>query len=170
MPYMDIWMYNSRPRMKVFLCYFLIFLAFFIFSDVMVYFYNKSLYQPMASYEVQVKTPEVTVTLAEASNANGNIKGVIRNNTEELIEDKYLKFEFYTRRDVNVGIKYLPIGMLEIGQEKKYEMGFRYDDVESVKISMVGKEQIANATPEELEISPVIGPVGLISGILYLFL
>ena len=79
MSYLDIWIYNSRPRMRVFLCYLLIFVVFFIFSDVMIYFYTKSLYQPMDSYEINVTEPEVTVTLAEATTMNGNIKGTIKN-------------------------------------------------------------------------------------------
>ncbi len=170
MPYMDVWMYNSRPRMRVFLCYLLIGVVFFIFSDVMIYCYNRSLYQPMENYEIQAYSPEVTVTLAESSSANGNIKGTVHNNTNELLQDQYLKFEFYTPRDVLAGVKYLEIGELEAGVTKNYELGFRYDNVSSVEITNVEKEQVAKATPEELEVSPVIGTVGLLGGILYLFL
>ncbi|MCI9177197.1 MAG: hypothetical protein HFJ28_01100 [Clostridia bacterium] len=170
MPYMDIWMYNSRPRMKVFLCYFLIFITFFIFSDIMIYCYNKSLYKPMENYEIKVANPEITISLAESSAVDGNVKGTIKNNTNEKLQDQYLKFEFYTPRDVNSGIKYLEIGELEPGQEKNYELGFRYDNVSSVKVEAVSKEQVAKATPEELEINPITGPVTIIGGILYLFL
>ncbi len=170
MSYLDIWIYNSRPRMRVFLCYLLIFVVFFIFSDVMIYFYTKSLYQPMDSYEINVTEPEVTVTLAEATTMNGNIKGTIKNTTNETIENEYLKFEFFTPRDVNVGVKYLEIDRLEPGEEKKYEMGFRYENVTSVEISKATEEDTLKATPEELEISPVIGPVGIIGAILFSYL
>ena len=170
MSYLDIWIYNSRPRMRVFLCYLLIFVVFFIFSDVMIYFYTKSLYQPMDSYEINVTEPEVTVTLAEATTMNGNIKGTIKNTTNETIENEYLKFEFFTQRDVNVGVKYLEIDRLEPGEEKKYEMGFRYENVTSVEISKATEEDTLKATPEELEISPVIGPVGIIGAILFSYL
>ena len=170
MSYLDIWIYNSRPRMRVFLCYLLIFVVFFIFSDVMIYFYTKSLYQPMDSYEINVTEPEVTVTLAEATTMNGNIKGTIKNTTNETIENEYLKFEFFTPRDVNVGVKYLEIDRLEPGEEKKYEMGFRYENVTSVEISKATEEDTLKATPEELEISPVISPVGIIGAILFSYL
>lgn len=170
MSYLDVWIYNSRPRMRVFLCYLLIFVVFFIFSDVMIYFYTKSLYQPMDSYEINVTEPEVTVTLAEATTMNGNIKGTIKNTTNETIENEYLKFEFFTPRDVNVGVKYLEIDRLEPGEEKKYEMGFRYENVTSVEISKATEEDTLKATPEELEISPVIGPVGIIGAILFSYL
>ncbi len=162
MAYMDIWIYNSRPRIKVFLCYFLIFITIFIFSDVMIYLYTKSMYKPMEKYEVNVETLEVKVSVAEASNVNGNVIGTIKNNTQKNIIDEYLKFEFYTPRNVNIGTKYLKINELKAGEEKKYEMGFRYDNVTSVKISMAQVDEIKNATPEELEIEPPFGPAGLL--------
>lgn len=166
MAYMDIWIYNSRPRMKVFLCYFLIFITVFIFSDVMIYLYTKSTYKPMEKYEVNVETLEVKVSTAEASNVNGSVIGTVKNNTEKNIIDEYLRFDFYTPRNVNVGTKYLKIDELRAGEEKKYEMGFRYDNVTSVKISMAQVDDIQNATPEELEIIPPFGPAGLLQLIL----
>ncbi|MGN1270099.1 MAG: FxLYD domain-containing protein [Clostridia bacterium] len=162
MAYMDIWIYNSRPRIKVFLCYFLIFITVFIFSDVMIYLYTKSMYKPMEKYEVNVETLEVKVSTAEASNVNGNVIGTIKNNTQKNIIDEYLRFDFYTPRNVNVGTKYLKINELRAGEEKKFEMGFRYDNVTSVKISMAQVDDIHNATPEELEIIPPFGPAGLL--------
>lgn len=161
MGYLDVWIYNSRPRMRVFLCYLLILIAFFIFSDVMIYLYTKSMYKPMTSYEINTTAPMVTVSTAEASNVNGNVKGIIRNTTDEDIQNQYLKFDFYTPRDVNVGTKFIEIGSLKIGEEKDYELGFRYDNVTSVKISMIDESEVTNPTPEELEITPVYGPAGL---------
>lgn len=120
MGYMDIWIYNSRPRMKVFLCYFLIFITVFIFSDVMIYLYTKSMYKPMEKYEVNVETLEVKVSTAESSNVNGNVIGTIKNNTQKNIIDEYLRFDFYTPRNVNVGTKYLKIDEIRAGEEKKF--------------------------------------------------
>lgn len=166
MSYLDIWIYNSRPRMKVFLCYFLIFITFFIFSDIMVYFYTKSLYQPMTSYEIMSQTPEITVSVAEASNTAGNIKGTVKNNTSGIIEDQYLKFEFYTPRNVDMGIKYLKIDYLEPNAVQDYEMGFKYDNIDSVKISVAEAEEIENATEVQLKIDPIYEPSGMIGGVI----
>ena len=44
----------------------------------MIYNYAKAMYQPMTSYEVNINSPEVIVTTAEASNVNGNVKGTIK--------------------------------------------------------------------------------------------
>lgn len=163
MDYLDIWFFDNRNRMKIFFIYLLIFIAFFIFSDFMIYAYTKSLYKPMTSYEINIISPKVTIQTAEASNVNGNVKGTIKNTTEENLEDKYLKFDFYTPRDINVGTKYIKIDNLAQGEEKAYELGFRYDNVTSVKVSMVDDSEALKATPEELEIDPTYGPAGLIS-------
>lgn len=172
MDYLDIWFFDRRPRMKVFFCYLLIFVVFFIFSDFMIYAYTKSLYKPMTSYEVNIISPEVTVQIAEASNVNGNVKGTIKNTTDDVVEDKYLKFDFYTERGTNVGTKYLKVDKMYDGDELKYELGFRYDNVKSVKVSMVDAEEAVKATPEELEINPTYGPAGLLSAVIlgYFFL
>lgn len=172
MNYSDTWFIDRRPRIKVFTRYVLIFISFFIFSDVMIYGFTKSVYKPMEKYEVNVTSPIVTVEKAEASNVNGNVKGTIKNTSYEDLNGKYLKFDFYTPRDVNVGTKYINIGDMAHGEEKKYELGFKYDNVTYVKISMVDNEQISKATPEELEINPTYGPAGLISAIIlgYFFL
>ena len=166
MDYLDIWFFDRRPRMKVFFCYVLIFVAFFIFSDFLIYGFTKSLYKPMTNYEINITSPEVTIETAEASNVNGNVKGTIKNTTDETLENKYLKFDFYTPRDVNVGTKYIKIDYLIPEQEKNYELGFKYDNVTYFKVSMVDESEMANATQEELELDPSYGPAGLISAVI----
>ena len=172
MSYLDIWFFDRSPRMKVFFCYLLIGIIFFVFSDFMIYFYTKSLYKPMTSYEINVTIPEVTISTAEASNVNGNVKGAIKNTTNEEIENQYLKFDFYTPREINVGTKYIKVDYLGQGEERQYEFGFRYDNVTSVKVSIIGEEEYTKATSEELKLEPVFGPAGLISVVIlgYFFL
>lgn len=160
--YLSIWMYNSRPRIKVFLCYLLLFVVVFVFSDIMIYLYTKSMYSPIENYEISVEAPLITVNVAEASNVNGNVKGIIKNNTQEKISDKYVRFDFYTPRNVNIGTKYLKINELNINEELQYELGFKYENVSSVKISMATDDDLLKATPEELEFTPTFGPAGIL--------
>lgn len=163
MDYLDIWFFDRRPRMKVFFCYALIFVLFFIFSDFLIAGFTKSLYKPMTSYEINITSPQVTITSAEASNVNGNVKGTIKNTTDEPLDDKYLKFDFYTPRNVCAGTKYLEVEYLVPEEEKNYELGFKYDNVSSVKVSMVDKSEVEDATEDELDAIPIDGPAALIS-------
>ena len=149
--YLSIWIFNSRPRMKVLFCYVLLFITVFVFSDIMIYLYTKSLYQPMEKYEVNIEAPQVTISVAEASNVNGNVKGTIKNTTQEKITDKYIRFDFY-----------LKIDGLEVNEEKQFELGFKYDNVSNVKVSMAGEDDLLKATPEELEFTPAFGPAGIL--------
>ncbi len=159
--YLSIWIFNSRPRMKVLFCYLLLFIIVFVFSDIMTYLYTKSLYKPMEKYEIDIETPLVTIDVAEASNVNGNVKGTIKNTTEEKITDKYLRFDFYTPREVNIGTKYLKIDSLAVEEEKQYELGFKYDNVSYVKVTVAAENDLLKATPEELELTPTYGPAGI---------
>lgn len=161
MQYLDIWMYDSTNRMKVFFFYLLIFIIIFVFSDVMIYFYTKSTYKPMEKYELNLTSPEVTITEAISSNVNGTVKGKIKNNTDAMIVEKYLKFDFYTPRDVNIGTKYLKIENLQEDREKEFELGFKYENVSYVKISVAADDDLHKATPEELEEIPAFGPAGI---------
>ena len=170
---LDVWIYDSTKRIKVFLCYLLIFVVFFIFTDIMVYVYTKSMYKNIENYQIVENMPiNVSVNEAIASNVNGSIKGTIKNTSEELIKEGYLKFDFYTPRNVNVGTKYIEINYLNPNEERNYEMGFKYDNITSFKVELVSKEVVEKATPEELKNNPIYGPAGLISGIIlgYFFL
>lgn len=160
--YLSFWIYDSRPRIKVFLCYVLLFLIVFAFSDIMIYLYTKSLYQPIENYEINIEKPQLTINTAEASNVNGYIKGTIKNTTQEKITDKYIRFDFYTPREVNVGTKYLKINDLTENEEIQFELGFKYDNVSNVKISIASDDDTLKATPEELETTNTYGPAGML--------
>ncbi len=69
---------------------------------------------------------------------------------------------FYTPREVNVGTKYLKIDGLEVNEEKQFELGFKYDNVSNVKVSMAGEDDLLKANPEELEVTPAFGPAGIL--------
>lgn len=166
MSYLDIWMFDSTKRMKVFFCYFLIFITFFIFSDVMVYFYTKSLYQPMTSYQIMTQTPEITVSEAKASHTSGNVKGTVKNNTSEKLITQYLKFEFYTERNVLAGTKYFQLNNLEPNAMQDYQIGFHYENVDNVKVSMASQEEIEHAAEGQLKEEPIYGPSGWIGGVI----
>ena len=76
----------------------------------------------------------------------------------ENIKQELLKID----NNINIGTKYLKIDSLEVGEEKQFELGFKYDNVSSVKITVAGNDDVLKATPEELEITPPFGPAGIL--------
>ena len=58
----------------------------------MINAFLKVSFSELTNYEINTEPLFVDVTEAEASNRNGYINGIVKNNTESVIENKYLKF------------------------------------------------------------------------------
>ena len=69
----------------------------------MIYLYINGTYKAIEDSKIEVENPNITIEQAKATYVNGYVNGKIKNNTEETINEKYIKFEFSTLRDVNIG-------------------------------------------------------------------
>lgn len=167
--YMDFWCIDKRNRMHNIIMYVLIIALLFVFSNVMIYLYINGTYKSIEDRKIEVETPNITIEQAKATFVNGYVNGKIKNNTEETIGEKYIKFEFSTLRDVNIGNKYLKIEKLEPGQEIEYKVNFKYQDIKRMKISEATAEEIKNATENEFEITEEMQQ-GILIGTLLLLL
>lgn len=133
-------------KMKKFLLYALMIVAFWIFSDILIYLSINSTYANVNA-KVYTNTPEIIVGESKATYVNGFIKGSIKNNTEGIINDKYLKIDLYTARDVKLGTKYVKIDNLESNKYQDFEMWYKFTDVDYANISITNN--IENASEEE---------------------
>mgnify|MGYP007057044949 FL=1 len=150
--------------------YILIIALLFVFSNVMIYLYINGTYKAIEDSKIEVENPNITIEQAKATYVNGYVNGKIKNNTEETINEKYIKFEFSTLRDVNIGNKYLKIENLEPGQEIEYKVNFKYQDIKKMKISEATAEEVKNATESEFEITEEMKQGMLIGTLLILLL
>lgn len=150
--------------------YILIIALLFVFSNVMIYLYINGTYKAIEDSKIEVENPNITIEQAKATYVNGYVNGKIKNNTEETINEKYIKFEFSTLRDVNIGNKYLKIENLEPGQEIEYKVNFKYQDIKKMKISEATAEEVKNATESEFEITEEMKQGVLIGTLLILLL
>lgn len=123
-------------KMKKFFKLFLAFALLFVFSNLVINALLKNSYTKIKDYKIDVTGLYVDVTEAKASNWNGNVKGVIKNNTDEVVENKYLKISFMSKRDRLIGEKYIKIDKIEPGQVRKYEVDFDYDNIKTFKIEL----------------------------------
>lgn len=168
--YMDFWRIDKRKRMHNIIMYILIIALLFVFSNVMIYLYINGTYKAIEDSKIEVENPNITIEQAKATYVNGYVNGKIKNNTEETINEKYIKFEFSTLRDVNIGNKYLKIENLEPGQEIEYKVNFKYQDIKKMKISEATAEEVKNATESEFEITEEMKQGMLIGTLLILLL
>ncbi len=123
-------------RMKTFFKYFLILLIFYFVSNGITYLLLKSNYIAR-DYEVDIDEPQVTISEMKSTVLNGYTKGKIKNTTNDVITGKALKLDYYSKNGVLVGTKYCDVNNLLVGESKSFESRFNFDNVDSVKVSLV---------------------------------
>ena len=154
-------------RMKTFFIYFLLVVAFFIFSQIMIYIAINTTFQ-YKSIELKTTIPmEVEV---QATSVNGFAKGKIINNTESEIQNKYIKVECYSKHDILMGTKYIEIDKVGAKEEKEFEVHFNFDRVDKAVIDIVDETELENQNvTEEQKISdPEKGLAAMIVAVILL--
>ena len=125
--------------MKKFLMYALILIAFYIFSNLMINAFLKVSYSDMHGYEINVDFNQLygEVSEAKSSTRNGYINGIVKNNSDTNIENKYLKVTLLSKKKVVIDKKYIKIDKLEPKEVRKYEVKFDNDNVKTFTIELV---------------------------------
>lgn len=133
-------------KMKKILIYVLLIIAFWLFSDIVIFLSINSSYTSIDT-KIFINTPEIIIGESKATYVNGFVKGSIKNNTDGIINDKYLKIELYSARDVKLGTKYVKIENLDINKYQQFEMWYKFTDVDYANITVT--DNIENASEEE---------------------
>lgn len=126
--------------MKKIIRYLLLLILMMVVVRVYVYFLTKTNYQDMNNYEITVQTPEIVVTESKVAKNKGVIKGNITNNSSEMIKNLKVKFEFYNDNDKLVGIEYRDEEIFNASETIKFDISYKYKNVEKIKISTVTEE------------------------------
>ena len=133
-------------KLKKYFRYILLIAAFWLFSDILIYLSINTAYDSVNA-KVYSVAPEVIIGDSKATYVNGYIKGSIKNNTDSIINNKYLQIDLYSARDVKLGTKYVKIDDLQINQYQDFEMWYKFTDVDYANVTVTDK--IENATEEE---------------------
>ena len=155
-------------RMKTFFIYFLLVVAFFIFSHVMIYIAINTTFQ-YKSIELKTTLPmEVEV---QATSINGFAKGKLINNTENEIQSKYIKIECYSKHDTLMGTKYIEIDKIGAKEEKKFEVHFNFNKVDKAVIDIVDEKELEkqNIKEEEKISDPERGLATMLAALILLY-
>lgn len=146
-------------RLKTFLIYALVIAAFWFLSDFLIYMALNGTYKSIETRVLQ-EMPTINVSESKATYVNGYVKGNIYNNSENTINEKYLKIDLYSPRDMHLGTKYVKIGNLEAKKTQDFEMWFKYTDVKYCNITVVDTAEDASEQAflsEETKYYMVIG-------------
>ena len=136
--------------MKNFFKYFLVLVIFYFFSTIIINSFLKVSYTELENYSINTQPLFVDVTEAEASKRDGHIYGVVKNNSDTVIENKYLKFSMLSKNENVLGTKYVKIEKIELNQLYNYEVEFDYDNVKSFKI------ELTDSMPEKVDFIELI--------------
>ena len=155
-------------RMKTFFIYFILIVAFFIFSQVMIYIAINTTFQYKS---IELKTTIPMKVEVQATSINGFAKGKVINNTENKIQNKYIKIECYSKHDTLMGTKYVKIDKIGAKEEKEFEVHFNFNKVDKAVIDIVDEKELEEQKiKEEEKISdPQRGLAAMIAALILLY-
>lgn len=133
-------------RMRTFLKYAIWIILFFIFSEFIINVGLNSSYKDMKR---RGQAPQVTMEVAQSTLVNGRMKGKITNSSEDYLTGKYVKIDFYSKRDILVGTKYIPITTTEATTTQEFDAYFELNEVTSYSTSIVDHKDT-----EEIKLIP----------------
>ena len=125
-------------RMKTFLKYALWVIGFFILSEFLI---NVGLNSTYKDIERRDANSQVSIYQAQATLVNGRIKGIVTNSEPEQLNGKYICIDFYSKRDVFLGKKYIQVENLGENESKPFEAYFKLKDVASYEVSIVDNKE-----------------------------
>lgn len=137
-------------RMKTFLMYFLLIVAFFLFTNFCSYQFLKNSYHIIEDYSVLNQAPKIEVKECKATYMNGYVLGTITNNTDEYIENTYIKVSCYNKRDTYLGDAYLKVENFQPDEVKEFKINYKYTNVKKLKIDL-SNEATLEVTPDTIE-------------------
>lgn len=132
-------------RMNTFLLYTLVIVAFFFVSNFLIDGLISQMYKELASFsdgdsiinETGLDV-DIKVTNASATNVNGNIVVELTNNSNETINDKYLKFDLYTdTNDKPALTRYMEVNDLKPGETREYKLKFNAGYIKRYTVALV---------------------------------
>ena len=121
-------------RLKTFFKYLVWIVLFFIFSQVMIYFALNTSHKNKA---VEIKSSIIKEAEVKANSVSGTAKCKIYNDTQNSIQNKYIKIDCYSKNGVLMGTKYIKVENIPANEEKEYEVRFNFNKVNNAVIQIV---------------------------------
>lgn len=124
-------------KIKKYIIYIVLLIVFAIFTELIIAVGLNSSYKEIGSAS---DIPEnVVIYQAEATTVNGRIRGLVKNEESNPVTSNYLKFEFFSERDVNMGSKYIELDKTKT--EIPFEAFFKLENVAYYKIAFVNEKE-----------------------------
>lgn len=126
-------------RMKKFFIYAILVIIVLLSTDFLANIILETGYRQI-NYEIATTSPEIIITQAETTNANGRIKGNVTNKTDTLMQGMFVKVELMSDIGNKLGTEYIQVGNLQPDESKEFKLNYRYSNVNNLIISIVNEE------------------------------
>ena len=100
---------------------------------------------------------------------NGYIKGTIENVTNQTINDKYLKYEFFSNQDNSLGAKYIRLNDLEAGEKRDFEVTYNIQDTSYYRVTEIDADEAGDIPEEEFSMDVKISFYHVLAGLIILY-
>lgn len=120
-------------RVKVLVKYVIWIVVFFVLSNFLISVGLNSMYKTISRTD---DNEQIQVYQAEATAVNGRIRGYIENVGDLDLNGKYIKFDFYTSRGVNIGTKYIEVIDLDRDNKETFEIFFELQNISYYTVSI----------------------------------
>ena len=128
-------------RVKTLLKYAVWVLAFIILSEFLI---NVGLNSTYRKINRKDNIEQVNIYQAEATLVNGRIRGTITNSEPEELNGKYVRIDFYSKRDVFLGRRYIEVKDLARNGTMSFEVFFKLQEVGSYEVVIADKKEPAD--------------------------
>lgn len=123
-------------RMKTFGKYLLMFVAFYIFSTILIAGFITTNFDEMEGKIYPDNNISVKIDEAKSTFVHGYVKGTITNTSNTDIHSKYIKIEFISKRNNKILYKYIQIDELKTGETKNFTINFEAENIKSFKVKV----------------------------------
>lgn len=152
-------------RMKTFFRYFLLFVLFYIFSNIMIYLNIRSSMQEIKSSEIEFQNPQIIIEEAKASKVNAVIKGKIKK--DQTVQYKYIRVDLLSERGNVLNSRFIDISELEDGKEEEFSIRTNTEDVKGYKLVLTDIKEIKDIDIQMEEISEALMGAFLVFLLIY---
>ena len=128
-------------RVKTLLKYAVWVLAYIILSEFLI---NVGLNSTYRKINRKDNIEQVNIYQAEATLVNGRIRGTITNSEPEELNGKYVRIDFYSKRDVFLGRRYIEVKDLAQNGTMSFEVFFKLQEVGSYEVVIADKKEPAD--------------------------
>ena len=123
--------------MKKIFRYVILLIALYLLVQLYVFLLMKQYYRDMKNYNILVESPKIEVTESKVAKNKGYIKGKITNNTDELIKNLKVKFDFYDEQGKFVGAESKSEEIFNVSETVSFDIKYEYENISEIKISVI---------------------------------